>query len=216
MRVPWSLGLLGVLAAVSFLFGGDRSGADVVVEPPRAEALLEDPSDVATEAAVERALADVMEAESSAAAAEEAQRVAQQEAERLRLETLLAQEDSALRAEIAELARLRQEAESTRAAAERATAGRVSEPASRSATAPAPAAQPQANGVLRLIVLPFADVYVQGTLRAQATSRFELPLAPGTYSLRLVNPTRAALDTTFAIDSGEATDVRATLPPRDS
>lgn len=213
VRVPWSLGLLGVLATGSFFFGGGRSADDVAgarypdaavaIERPELDAPSNDSPETSSTEGKNAAAARLALEEELGRADEAAESLAveEEEAESLAIEELRAQEDSARRAEIAELVQLRQEANEAQAAAERAAQATAS-------------ARTEENGVLRLIVLPFADVYVQGALQVRATSRFELSLPPGTYALRLVNENRATVDTTFVINPGEPTGVRATLPPR--
>jgi hypothetical protein len=73
---------------------------------------------------------------------------------------------------------------------------------------------PQPNGTLQLIVIPWANVFVDGVQRGTESQRLELTLPPGTHRLRLENPNMQARDTTIVIRPGEPTPVRIQLRAR--
>jgi hypothetical protein len=77
-----------------------------------------------------------------------------------------------------------------------------------------PPAAPQPDGVLQLIVLPWADIWVDGEQRGSQGRQIQLNLAPGRHTLRLVNPNMVTVDTTFEIVSGQPRSLRITLTPR--
>jgi hypothetical protein len=79
-----------------------------------------------------------------------------------------------------------------------------------------PPAAPQPDGVLQLIVLPWADIWVDGEQRGSQSRQLQLNLAPGRHTLRLVNPNMVTVDTTFEIVSGQPRSLRITLTPRGS
>ena len=68
-------------------------------------------------------------------------------------------------------------------------------------------------GKLQLIVLPFADVYIDGALVASEQRTVELDLAAGSHRLRLETPSMTPLDTTIVIRSGQTTPVQVRLQP---
>ena len=68
-------------------------------------------------------------------------------------------------------------------------------------------------GKLQLIVLPFADVYIDGALVASEQRTVELDLAEGSHRLRLETPSMTPLDTTIVIRSGQTTPVQVRLQP---
>jgi serine/threonine-protein kinase len=78
-----------------------------------------------------------------------------------------------------------------------------------------PPAAPQPDGVLQLIVLPWADIWVDGEQRGSQGRQIQLNLAPGRHTLRLVNPNMVTVDTTFEIVSGQPRSLRITLTPRE-
>jgi hypothetical protein len=77
-----------------------------------------------------------------------------------------------------------------------------------------PPAAPQPDGVLQLIVLPWADIWVDGEQQGSQSRQLQLNLAPGRHTLRLVNPNMVTVDTTFEIVSGQPRSLRITLTPR--
>ena len=68
-------------------------------------------------------------------------------------------------------------------------------------------------GKLQLIVLPFADVYIDGALVASEQRTVELDLDAGSHRLRLETPSMTPLDTTIVIRSGQTTPVQVRLQP---
>ena len=68
-------------------------------------------------------------------------------------------------------------------------------------------------GKLQLIVLPFADVYIDGALVASEQRTVELELDAGSHRLRLETPSMIPLDTTIVIRSGQTTPVQVRLQP---
>jgi hypothetical protein len=68
--------------------------------------------------------------------------------------------------------------------------------------------------VLQLVIIPWANVIVDGQRRASESQRLELQLPPGTHRLRLENPNTLPFDTTFQIVSGVPTRLRIQMPPR--
>jgi len=198
IRVPWSLGLLLVLGAASvWSDGGGPPRSELAAPPPALEPEIPevDRFDAAHRAA--RAAA------SRQAAAESRQRAIEAAIESL-TQSMEDQNAERRREAVEPEADVERQSGAPEAAA---TPGdnRVEE---------GPLAAPQPDGVLQLIALPFANVFVNGSLRAEGTSRLVLSLAPGTYALRLVNEARETVDTSFVIRPGQPTEVRAILPPR--
>ncbi len=73
---------------------------------------------------------------------------------------------------------------------------------------------PPEDGLLRLIVRPWAFVYVDGSQRGDGDERnLEMSLAPGSHQLRLENPNMVTFDTTFVVVSGQPTVVTKQLQP---
>jgi serine/threonine protein kinase len=74
----------------------------------------------------------------------------------------------------------------------------------------------QPDGVLRLIIAPWARVLVDGVVRHEEGQRLELPLRPGGHRLQLQNPNMMPVDTTIEIHAGQPTTLRFQLRPRSS
>ena len=80
-----------------------------------------------------------------------------------------------------------------------------------------PPAQPLPDGFLQLIVVPWADVYVDGELKARQQGRPPaIRLRPGTHELRLENPDFATVNRRIEIRPGANTQLRIEMPPRGS
>lgn len=70
------------------------------------------------------------------------------------------------------------------------------------------------NGVLRLVIIPWANVYIDGELRAEGAPRLELTLPVGSHRIRLENPNMMTVDTIVQIRPGAPTQLRFPLAPR--
>lgn len=70
-----------------------------------------------------------------------------------------------------------------------------------------------APGTLQLLILPWANVYVDEIPRGEEVQRLELSLPPGRHRLRLENPNTFGMDTTFVIRSGRPTLLRIHMTP---
>jgi hypothetical protein len=75
---------------------------------------------------------------------------------------------------------------------------------------------PQPDGVLRLIIAPWARVLVDGVVRHEEAQRLELPLRPGGHRLQLQNPNMVPVDTTIEIRAGQPSTLTFQLRPRSS
>jgi uncharacterized protein YjdB/RNA polymerase subunit RPABC4/transcription elongation factor Spt4 len=73
----------------------------------------------------------------------------------------------------------------------------------------------QTPGTLQLIVLPFADIYVDDVRRATGERALQLQLAPGRHRLRLETPSALPRDTVIVIEAGQTTAVQIRLQPRE-
>jgi serine/threonine protein kinase len=73
---------------------------------------------------------------------------------------------------------------------------------------------PTPDGVLRLNVVPWARVLINGAVRDNEGQGLELSLKQGRYTLRLENPNMIVVDTIFEIFAGQATELRFQLRPR--
>jgi uncharacterized protein YjdB len=77
-----------------------------------------------------------------------------------------------------------------------------------------PPAQPQPDGFLVLIIVPYADVYVDGELKARQIGRPpRIPLRPGTHELRLEHPD-STITRSVEIRPGENTQLQFTMRAR--
>jgi serine/threonine protein kinase len=75
---------------------------------------------------------------------------------------------------------------------------------------------PPAEGTLRLIVRPWAYVFVDGQQRGEGDERdLSVRLAPGSHRLRLDNPNMAPFDTTIVIQSGRVLTLTKQLVRRE-
>ncbi len=68
---------------------------------------------------------------------------------------------------------------------------------------------PAIDGRLELVIVPWADVYVDGELLVRRRPTVGLSLSPGPHRLRLVNPNFGTIDTTLIVPAGRA--VRHTI-----
>jgi hypothetical protein len=79
----------------------------------------------------------------------------------------------------------------------------------------APAADPEApapaKGTLRLTIYPWADVYVDGSLRRRGTRSLKLRLGAGRHSLKAVHPTLPPQELAVEILAAKTTDAEILL-----
>ena len=69
-------------------------------------------------------------------------------------------------------------------------------------------------GKLQLVVLPFADIYVDDVQRGTGQRALELSLPVGTHRVRLQSANAATLDTTVVIRAGQTSSMQIRLQPR--
>lgn len=80
---------------------------------------------------------------------------------------------------------------------------------------PPPPAGPPPQGTLALIVLPWADIYIDGKLaRKEWRGTFEQKLSAGPHTLRLVNPNSVTFDTSFVVRPGVPVQIRKEMQVR--
>jgi hypothetical protein len=80
---------------------------------------------------------------------------------------------------------------------------------------PTPGPPPVADGVLRLVIQPWASVTIDRARRIDEVQRREFRLAPGTHTLLLENPNTMTIDTTFDVTSSKVTSMRIVMPPKE-
>ncbi|MGI5860897.1 MAG: serine/threonine-protein kinase [Myxococcales bacterium] len=98
--------------------------------------------------------------------------------------------------------------EPARSEAPRARANRTSAPAAKPPKRPA-------TGTLKLHVYPWADLYLDGTLRESGAMDFELELPAGRHTVRLANPKLAEHTETITIIGGQTLEKRVRLKSSD-
>jgi hypothetical protein len=76
---------------------------------------------------------------------------------------------------------------------------------------PPPTAAPAADGLLRIVVYPYADVSVDGKAVGTSPPLPPLKLPAGTHTIELSHPTYRPLLKTVTVRSGETTRLEVTL-----
>jgi hypothetical protein len=79
-------------------------------------------------------------------------------------------------------------------------------------TSPEPAAATAQTGTLRVVVLPWAEVEVDGVKVGVSPPLRPLSLAPGIHTVRLTHPDYLPFPRKITIRSGETTSLKVDLP----
>jgi hypothetical protein len=78
-------------------------------------------------------------------------------------------------------------------------------------SAPPPTVAPVADGLLRIVVYPYADVSVDGKAVGTSPPLPPLKLSAGTHTIELSHPTYKPLLKTVTVRPGETTRLEVTL-----